>query len=176
MKFQYLVIVVAAIALSGCSVAMASKKKGVSVQEAMNCQTRSCFLTLRDATVMTTANHPDGSMSETYKILLEQGSTGRAVMHGLLDVATLGIWEVAGTPIEGSAGKDQYTIITANYDGAGKLTGAMLGDRAASATTPVTATPATVATPVAAPDTKSEPKVEDKPESKPENKDGKTKS
>ncbi|HYA76272.1 MAG TPA: hypothetical protein VED83_05120 [Burkholderiaceae bacterium] len=45
-----------------------------------------------------------------------QGSTGRAVMHGLLDVATLGIWEVAGTPIESSYDKEKYYAIRVTYE------------------------------------------------------------
>ena len=32
-------------------------------------------------------------------------SAGRAIAHGVMDVLTLGIWEVAGTPIEGLRGE-----------------------------------------------------------------------
>ncbi len=140
MKYAVIAAVTASIALSGCSVAMASKKKGVSIEEATRCGTRTCFLTLRDMQTVSTQTQPDGTTVETYRILLEQGSTGRAVMHGLLDVATLGIWEVAGTPIEGSANKDKFTIITAAYDNTGQLTSATLGDRTAPAVKPAAAT------------------------------------
>jgi hypothetical protein len=54
--------------------------------------------------------------TEAFKILKPQGSTGRAVMHGLLDVATLGIWEVAGTPMEGAYDKDKYYAIRVTYE------------------------------------------------------------
>ena len=128
MKRVALILTVAA-TLSGCSVAMASKHKGVPLEQAMACQTRTCFLGLRDVQVLASQTQPGGEMLETYKILLSQGSTGRAVMHGLLDVATLGIWEVAGTPIEGSASKDKISIVTARYDPSGKLVGATVGDR-----------------------------------------------
>jgi hypothetical protein len=37
-------------------------------------------------------------------------------MHGLLDVATLGIWEVAGTPMEGAYDKDKYYAIRVTYE------------------------------------------------------------
>jgi hypothetical protein len=42
-----------------------------------------------------------------------QPSGGRAVMHGVLDVLTLGIWEVVGTPLEAVQGsKQQATVVT----------------------------------------------------------------
>jgi hypothetical protein len=122
-------ILLAATTLGGCSVAMASKHKGVPLEQAMACQSRSCFLSLRDIQVLSSQAVPDGGMLETYKVLLQQGSTGRAVMHGVLDVATFGLWEVAGTPIEGSANKDKISIVTARYDNAGKLVAATVGDR-----------------------------------------------
>jgi hypothetical protein len=41
-------------------------------------------------------------------------SAGRAVAHGVMDVLTLGIWEVAGTPIEAVQGEKYEAIVT--YD------------------------------------------------------------
>lgn len=41
-------------------------------------------------------------------------SAGRAIGHGVMDVLTLGIWEIAGTPIEGVQGEKKRLIIT--YD------------------------------------------------------------
>ncbi len=141
MKCTAIGVLIGSIVLGGCSVSMAAKKRGVSIDEATKCNVRACFLSLRDSQVVSTQTQPDGTMVETYKILLEQGSTGRAVMHGLLDVATLGIWEVAGTPIEGSANKDQFTIITATYDLGGKLTAATFGDRGVTVTRTLDSTP-----------------------------------
>ncbi len=37
-------------------------------------------------------------------------------MHGLLDVATIGLWEVAGTPMEGAMGKKKYYGIRVTFD------------------------------------------------------------
>lgn len=85
------------------------------MEQVAECRTRADFLKLRDVTIVSTATQPDGDLFETYKVLMEQGSTGRAVMHGLLDVATLGVWEVAGTPIEGAAHKDKYMIVSVLY-------------------------------------------------------------
>jgi hypothetical protein len=39
-------------------------------------------------------------------------SAGRAVAHGVMDVLTLGIWEIAGTPIE----KYQATVVYDDQD------------------------------------------------------------
>ena len=59
----------------------------------------------------------DRRMTEmTYKVRAKKGSTARAVMHGLLDVSTLGVWEVAGTPIEGAKGKKKFFAIKVYYD------------------------------------------------------------
>ena len=108
-------VLIAGVLLSGCSVVMASKHRGVEVAEIMNCQVEACFLALRDTEVLTTDDTEEGK-SVTYRSLKKQGSSGRAVMHGLLDVATLGIWEVAGTPIESSKKKERFYIYTVAYD------------------------------------------------------------
>ncbi len=47
-------------------------------------------------------------------------------MHGLLDVATLGVWEVAGTPIEATKDK-KYVTVTATYKADGGLSHTYLG-------------------------------------------------
>ncbi|MBN9413181.1 MAG: hypothetical protein J0H12_04575 [Candidatus Paracaedimonas acanthamoebae] len=39
----------------------------------------------------------------------DESSAGRAIGHGVMDVLTLGIWEVVGTPIEGFRG-DKYQL------------------------------------------------------------------
>ncbi len=42
-------------------------------------------------------------------------SPGRAVFHLLMDVFTLGLWELIGTPMEGFTGNTHYVSIV--YDG-----------------------------------------------------------
>jgi hypothetical protein len=49
-----------------------------------------------------------------------QQSAGRAIGHGVMDVLTLGLWEVVGTPIEGIIG-DNFTV-NIDYDHADKVT------------------------------------------------------
>lgn len=36
-------------------------------------------------------------------------------MHGFLDVATFGIWEIAGTPIEGTLNKNEFYSVKVIY-------------------------------------------------------------
>jgi hypothetical protein len=43
-------------------------------------------------------------------------SAGRAAFHGAMDVLTLGIWELVGTPVEGFQGKKRQVMITYNLD------------------------------------------------------------
>lgn len=123
MKSQILrVVVVLALgfSLGACSVVKASKKRGVDVAEIMNCRTESCILILKDTEVIETVETEEGKVV-AYRSLQKQGSTGRAVMHGILDVATLGIWEVAGTPIEGSKSKEKFYLYKVAYDHEGNV-------------------------------------------------------
>jgi len=94
---------------------MASKKEGVDIHELSKCQTRSCILS-KGATPFDDKKDENGVLlSEDYNVQKPTGSTGRAVMHGVLDVFTLGIWEVAGTPIEGAKGKKEMYPIRVYY-------------------------------------------------------------
>jgi len=60
----------------------------------------------------------DKTRSDIYEYEIgNEPSAGRAIGHGVMDVLTLGIWEVVGTPIEGFQGeKRQITIIYDNSD------------------------------------------------------------
>jgi hypothetical protein len=55
---------------------------------------------------------------ETYRSISRKsgGNYLRAAGHGVLDVCTLGLWEVAGTPIESSMDNNRgYIIVRAVY-------------------------------------------------------------
>ncbi len=119
-------VFVSSLALSACAVAMASKHKGVDAKQVLTCQSKACFQTLPDTEITEILGHPDGRETVTYQSLQSRGSTSRAVMHGLLDVATLGIWEIAGTPIESSKKKPRYFIVVAEFDLNGDVTHAAI--------------------------------------------------
>ena len=115
MKSLLSIVLVGIILLSGCSVFMAAKKEGVSIDELSQCRTRSCVIS-KGAVPTKTEKNEQGDTIEAYTVQARKGSTARAVMHGVLDVFTLGIWEVAGTPIEGSMGEKKNYSVKIIYD------------------------------------------------------------
>ena len=121
-----------ALLLSGCAVAMAANTRGVSMDQVAACQTRSCYLGLRDTTIVGTKTAEDGTVTETYRIMMRKGSVGRAFMHGALDLASFGVWEAIGTPVEGALGDARYVVVTGKFDPSGKAISATLGDHAST--------------------------------------------
>ena len=62
----------------------------------------------------------DGRRADIYEYEIgNEPSAGRAIGHGAMDVITLGLWEVVGTPIEGVQGERYHATIT--YDRADKV-------------------------------------------------------
>jgi len=100
---------------------MAAKKEGVSIDELNQCRTRSCIISKGAIPIDAKKNEYGGIIEETYQVQKPKGSAGRAAMHGVLDVFTLGLWEVAGTPIEGSAGKKEMYPIKIYYEDGDKI-------------------------------------------------------
>ena len=99
-----------------CSVIKAAQKDGVSINQVQSSRTRDDILKL-GAVVVDSETFPDGELDrETYLIPMERGSTVRAVMHGLLDIASYGIWEAAGTPIEYSLDRPEYIFVCVEYN------------------------------------------------------------
>jgi len=92
---------------------MASSKKGTDFEDLAACKTKTCILANGADPLQVQGLPPD---TEAFKVLKAQGSYGRAFMHGLLDVATIGLWEVAGTPIEGSFDRNKYYAIRVTFE------------------------------------------------------------
>lgn len=110
-KIFNLLLVLSCLPLASCSVYMASQQKGASADEIANCKTRTCLLNKGAVTITQQTNKAGTVTEETMQVQKPTGSAARAVMHGALDVATLGVWEVAGTPVEGVLNKpDKYGI------------------------------------------------------------------
>ena len=102
---------------SGCSVGMAlsgNEQKDTSVF--YNGAERSFVhakVGLPDAAVQ----DKDSNWIDTYFIVQgNEPSAGRAIGHGAMDVLTLGLWEVFGTPIEAASGKEQKSRYVIYYD------------------------------------------------------------
>ena len=101
--------------LSSCSVVMAAKKDGVNIEKVQCAKTRSQIIA-SGGTIISSERNEKGELVEIYRFKKETGSIPRAVMHGCLDVCTWGLWEVAGTPIEGYQNQPEYYTVRVTYD------------------------------------------------------------
>lgn len=94
---------VASLALSsGCSVVMASKQP-TKKNTAMLQQGLSRNLVIAEFGAPLTSEYKDGKRHEIYSFTQGYSTAskiGRAFWHGAADVATVGLWELIGTPTE----------------------------------------------------------------------------
>lgn len=98
------------LSLSACSVYMAATQEDAKDMTALNKGAPRALILGKLGQPITTETNKAGnrvdyfSFTDGYK-----GGTkaARAVTHGVLDIATLGLWEIIGTPIEGVADGDQ---------------------------------------------------------------------
>ncbi len=94
---------------------MAANKSGNDISKVQSSRTRGQVLST-GAKIIASEKDADGCLVETYQLQKEKGSIARAIMHGVLDVSTLGVWEAVGTPIEGSMNKKEYVSFKVFYD------------------------------------------------------------
>lgn len=114
MKRAVAAVVILCLFMTGCSVGMAmSGKKEPELGVVRAGATR--------GEVELQLGHPveareeNGHRVDIYEYEIgNEPSAGRAIGHGVMDVLTLGLWEVAGTPIEGMQGEKKRLAIT--YD------------------------------------------------------------
>lgn len=104
--------------LAGCSVYQASSDDGISPFTVIQCKDRNELLS-SGMQLISERTLPNGKFLETYRGIASKSGVNylRALGYGVLDVATLGLWEVAGTPIEGAIttrGK-RYIVATLLY-------------------------------------------------------------
>lgn len=111
-----------ALGSSGCSVYMAAAgddepnlsniRKGASRGE----------IELALGQPVSLATQKDGGTVATYEYILgNEPSAGRAVGHAVMDLLTLGAWEIIGTPVEAMNQGDKVKV-TVLYDNAGNAT------------------------------------------------------
>lgn len=123
-KLSILSVLVILLFNSGCAVYKAASNKGVSVQDVKKCQTEAALLA-RGMDVIERHESEHGEYTVTYRALARKSGANyaRAAGHGILDVMTLGLWEVAGTPIEGAISNNRgYITVKALYAYKGKET------------------------------------------------------
>ena len=109
-------------ACAGPASRKASKQSGATEKEIGKCETRSCFVGLLDygGEILLSRQQPDGSLEEIYQVQRRKGSTIRSFTHGVLSVATLGIWNIVGSPIEGFMSSTDFIVFRVDYDPSGK--------------------------------------------------------
>jgi hypothetical protein len=99
---------------SGCSVAMAAKQReGTDLTVVSQGISRAEVEEVLGAPLSTTTS-PDGEWATYQYVTPKEASGGRAIAHGAMDILTLGLWEIAGTPIEES-GDEKYGKIQVLY-------------------------------------------------------------
>lgn len=103
--------------LSGCAVGMAaSGKKNVNTSILTAGAPRSIVI-LELGPPETSTVDDEGNYVESYLIVKgNEPSSERAFLHSELDSATLGLWEIIGTPIELLSGGESLTRATIYYN------------------------------------------------------------
>lgn len=108
-------LIVAMCFLTSCSVVMAARKGGTSIENVQSSRSRGQILS-HGATVISSETLSSGELIEVYQFEKERGSAARALMHGVLDVSTFGLWEVVGTPVEVCMIDKKFYVIKVFYD------------------------------------------------------------
>lgn len=109
-------LVIPCVFVTSCSVMMAARCEGVSITDVQTNSTRDEMLAC-GARVLTSETDFDGRLVEVYRFQKERGSPVRAVMHGVLDISTMGLWEVVGTPMEALDGREYFMLrVYYNWD------------------------------------------------------------
>ena len=124
MRKVSLYLLCTALLVQGCAVHMAAEKqtkKDLSVLRIGG--NRDDIVRVLGAPYMTQRNE-DGSCKDIYKIVEGAGSKGTKTLavagHTAMDVLTLGLWEIVGTPLE-LATREQATMFILYYDTDSKL-------------------------------------------------------
>ncbi len=104
--------------LSACSVYQAASNEGICVSDITKCKSEGCFLS-HGMDVVDRQEGSDGKYVVTYRAVARKSGANyvRAAGHGMLDVMTLGLWEVAATPIEGALSNNRgYITVKVTYE------------------------------------------------------------
>jgi len=122
-RFCSVAVLFAALSLlSGCAVVMAAKQPSKKNLDLFAVGTPRSLVVAEFGSPIDSIVK-DGSRVEIYK--WTQGysggvKAGRAILHGAADLFTLGLWEIAGTPIEGMANGREMAV-EVQYDSNAKI-------------------------------------------------------
>ena len=100
-RVSFLCILVLLLSQASCAVVKAGKSGGTDMKDFLQSETRGAVLFHDGVEILQTERNDNGVItSEDYFVQKKKGSVFRAIMHGVLDLATLGAWEIIGTPVE----------------------------------------------------------------------------
>jgi hypothetical protein len=110
--------VAAVLPLTACSVGMAMSGKDSPDLGALRQGVTRGEVEMHLGQPVQTATQPDGSVVSTYKYQVgNDPSAGRAMGHAAMDVLTLGLWEIVGTPVEGVQGESYRATVNYSPEG-----------------------------------------------------------
>ena len=108
-------VLAATVLLSGCSVGMAVSGNHNPELGAVRSGVPRSEIEMHLGSPVKISSLNDGLVYATYEYEIgNEPSAGRAIGHGVMDVLTLGLWEIVGTPIEGFQGETHEVTVT--YD------------------------------------------------------------
>ena len=103
--------------LSACSVGMALSGDHNPDLGAIRIGAQRGEIELHLGAPVQTVSLENGRRADVYEYQIgNEPSAGRAIGHGVMDVLTLGLWEVVGTPIEGVQGETYRATVTYDQD------------------------------------------------------------
>ena len=102
----------------GCSVFMAASGKREPNLNMITIGSHRAEVGLQLGSPRASVAHDGGQYrTDTYEYELDnEPSAGRAVAHGVMDVLTLGLWELVGTPVEAFKGEKREVVIACGSD------------------------------------------------------------
>ncbi len=122
-RFQKIIIFpIIALLISSCSVGMALSGHEQKDTSVFYYGAHRSFVHAKTGLPSHTVQDKEEKWIDTYIVIKgNEPSAGRAIGHGIMDVLTLGVWEVIGTPIEAVAGGEEHDRYTIYYDGDDKI-------------------------------------------------------
>ena len=108
-------IILCLISLCGCSVGMAMSGEKEPNLGALRVGSSRGEIEMHLGPPTTSTTTEDGLRIDVYEYEIGNSpSGGRAIGHAIMDVLTIGLWEIIGTPIEGFQGEKRALHVT--YD------------------------------------------------------------